>query len=331
MSEETYAFELELVYMDGSRKRTKYVTGSEAHAKRLGCLRPGVSHVENLTPLTRPEYRNTYGSKRGAGFTLIELQVVIVIILIVSAIALPTIYFAMSHRQVSEGARILQGALAGARDDAIHNNSPSGFRLLPDPAFPIQRLADGTIDPSQPLASNRMIPIAAAPDYTTGRVLKVDTSQLPAGFMPYPALMCAEAVVSPDPATGAPLPNEPTSWWWNIRLGDKIQIAGAGKWYTVVGPCVITAAPIVLNGVTYSNPELFVNIGPPNTPSPYATTQVGVAVRPEFLWLVNGRDDNGNGWIDEGFDGVDNDGDGLIDETHCALHPLYGEWEVETW
>ena len=37
----------------------------------------------------------------------------------------------------SEAARILQGALVGARDAAIHNNTPSGIRLLPDPAFPI--------------------------------------------------------------------------------------------------------------------------------------------------------------------------------------------------
>ena len=43
----------------------------------------------------------------------------------------------------------------------------------------------------------------------------------------------------------------------------------------------------------------------------------------EFLFLVNGQDDNRNGFIDEGFDGVDNDCDGVIDDL--------GEWEVETW
>ena len=31
-------------------------------------------------------------------------------------------------------------------------------------------------------------------------------------------------------------PNSPTSWFWNIRVGDKIQINNAGPWYTVVGP-----------------------------------------------------------------------------------------------
>ena len=33
----------------------------------------------------------------------------------------------------------------------------------------------------------------------------------------------------------------------------------------------------------------------------------------ERLYLVNGQDDDGDGWVDEGFDGIDNDGDGTID------------------
>ena len=44
---------------------------------------------------------------------------------------------------------------------------------------------------------------------------------------------------------------------------------------------------------------------------------------PEFLLLVNGVDDNANGWTDEGWDGVDNNGDGNIDEL--------AEWESEVW
>ena len=72
---------------------------------------------------------------RRRGFTLIELLVVILIILLVSAVALPTVFSALNHRQVSEAGRIFQGALVGARDKAIHDNQPSGIRLLPDPTF----------------------------------------------------------------------------------------------------------------------------------------------------------------------------------------------------
>ena len=55
-----------------------------------------------------------------------------------------------------------------ARDSALHNGTPSGIRLLPDPAFPLIYLANGQIDPTQPLAANRIIPIEAAPEYSEG-------------------------------------------------------------------------------------------------------------------------------------------------------------------
>ena len=74
-------------------------------------------------------------AKARRGFTLIELMVVMLIILVISAIALPTIVASYSHRQVSEAGRIVQGAFVGARDNAIRNNRPSGIRLLPDPVF----------------------------------------------------------------------------------------------------------------------------------------------------------------------------------------------------
>jgi hypothetical protein len=91
------------------------------------------------------------------------------------------------------------------------------------------------------------------------------------------------------------------------RIGDQIQFNNCGTWYTVAGPIVIGPTD-----TTTGNSEQFINIGPPGTPT---NSQ-------EFLYLVNGRDDNGNGWIDDGFDGIDNNGDGRIDEP--------AEWEVET-
>ena len=121
------------------------------------------------------ERRRRQAGRRG--FTLIELLVVILIILLVSAVVLPTVLPAISHRQVSEAARILQGALAGARDTAINTNAPAGIRLLPDPALnghqPVN--ACSTLDPTRILASNRYIPIQLAPDYSEGLV-NVDTS-----------------------------------------------------------------------------------------------------------------------------------------------------------
>ena len=89
-------------------------------------------------------------------FTLIELLVVIAIVAIVTVLG--TVLFGqLGHAQVSAGARALQG-----------------IRLMPDPAFPVQYLPDGSIDPSQPMASNRIIPIQTAPPYGTGRMNMID-------------------------------------------------------------------------------------------------------------------------------------------------------------
>jgi len=258
-------------------------------------------------------------SSHRPGLTLVELLVVITIILVISAIALPSILSALSHRQVSEAARILQSALVGARDAAIHNNAAAGIRLLPDPAFPLVYLPSGQLDPTQPLAANRIIPIEWAPEYTEGLV---NPAAGPGHFPGLAAskawLLLVEAVVNQTTTPG--LPNAPTSFFWNIRVGDKIQINGVGTWYTVVGPLVIyPASP----GSPGQNSELYVNVGPPDSPSPIRATQGGVSVHPEFLYLVNGRDDNNNGWIDEGCDGVDNNNNGVIDEP--------AEWEQESW
>jgi hypothetical protein len=79
------------------------------------------------------------------------------------------------------------------------------------------------------------------------------------------------------------------------------------------------------------NPELFVNVGAPGTTSPLQMTQGGNTVNPEFLFLVNGQDDNGNGWVDEGWDGVDNN---LAFEKANNLSQLVdelAEWENESW
>ena len=255
-------------------------------------------------------------SHRG-GFTLLELLIVITIILLISAVALPTIIPAPSHRQVSEAARVVQGALVGARDEAIHTNQPSGVRLIPDPAFPIVRLADGTIDPSQPLAYNRVVPIGPAPAYSDGGVSTYPdavggSSQYAAairtvnGQAGVPCLVVEAAVVD---AAGLPVP--PANWFWNIRAGDRITIGASGKQYVIVGPMVV--------GQAAGNSEMFVNIGPPGAILPTLNGPQPC----EYLLVVNARDDNGNGWIDEGFDGVDNNGNGQIDEL--------AEWEVEAW
>ena len=110
------------------------------------------------------------------------------------------------------------------------------------------------------------------------------------------------------------------TWFWNIRVGEEIQINNAGPWYTIVGP------------MTQPNPEGFINIGPPGTALPTLLS----GSPSEYLLLVNKRDDGAtqtaiaqgaanvpDGWVDSGWDGVDNNGDGIVDDA--------GEWEQERW
>lgn len=135
-------------------------------------------------------------------------------------------------------------------------------------------------------AATAVYPAYAAPSATgpPGTVLMIEQELFTGG--------------PPKPTDAAPsVPNAPTSWYWNIRIGDKIRMSDAGRTYTVVGP------------MSLPNPELFVNVGPPGAPSPLVrswTYANGTAtVSPEFLFVVNGQDDNNDGIIDNGWNGVD--------------------------
>ncbi len=262
------------------------------------------------------------------------------IILLVSAVALPSIVSAISHRQASEAARILQAALVGARDSAIHNNAVSGIRLLPDPTLNGLDAA-GNVDINQPLAMNRIVPLDAAPDYDEGKISIIqdrstNTPSTPfavAPAYPYPiginpltsqnisTLMVEECPVD----TTTFLANEPTSWFWNIRVGDKIRIGNAGQYYTVIGP------------MTQPNPELFVNDGPAGSATqlariytnPLNTQQTTGVIHVEYLFLVNGADDDGDGFVDDGWDGVDNNGNNhrrRLRRVDRAREPGWERW-----
>jgi hypothetical protein len=282
--------------------------------------------------------------------------VVVVIILLVSAVTLPVIIPALASRQISEGARILQAALAGARDAAIRANAPRGLRFIPDP-----------LSPTGTLTYSRIVPIEPGPDYSEGLCQIVGDlvyANYGANYLyysPYPNPInagltyaaignfgkvlrveeCAYTVVPTFNGPPTAVPNAPTNWWWNVRVGDKIRIGDSGRNYTIVGPLTIYPSnPNTLG----QNPDLFVNDGPPtyvrNTgslyrdypaPVPIANPPAPVQsqVRVEFLYVVNGQDDNNNGFIDDGWDGINNNLNftpqliPIIDEV--------GEWESEQW
>ncbi len=224
-----------------------------------------------------------------SGFTLVEMLVVIAIVVIVSAATIPAIIPALENRRVSEAARVFQAALAGARDSAIRANSPRGIRLLPDPVFfpkaPTNAFGYRDNDTSA-FASSSYVPIETGPAYSEGVVQFV---------LPKTDGLIQLREVK---ASGG-LPNPPTSWYWNIRVGEQLRIDGTGLPYTIRGPMVIPAGR--------DNPEGFINNGTANAAS------IGIGASPQVLFLSNGIDDDGDGFADEGFDGLDNDRDGVTD------------------
>ncbi|AMV38835.1 prepilin-type N-terminal cleavage/methylation domain-containing protein [Planctomyces sp. SH-PL62] len=274
------------------------------------------------------------------GFTLVELLVVLLIVGIIAAVALPVVIPAISHRQVSESARIVQGGLIAARDAALRTNTPHGIRFLPDSTYngidpnepnPLLR---GQINPFRTLASNRFIPIEQPPGYSEGKVfLNTTTRAFNLQFDNAPSLtgpggLPSAAVYDSGrllmiiqsrfrtvyDSSGNPLyPLEsPTSWFWNVRKGDKIQVNNTGPFFTVVGP------------MDFDNPEKFVNVDPAAPALWFNHPVSGSKYYPEFLFVVNGEDDDKDGYIDNGYDGLDNNLINGIDDL--------GEWsEAEKW
>lgn len=282
----------------------------------------------------------TSSSRRGrdrAGFTLMELLVVVAIVVIVSAAAIPVVRPALSQRKVSSAALIVQAELARARDTAIRSNKPMGIRLLPSslPAF-----AFGGPTP----AYDRMLSIEPAPDYSSGLVSRKVPNGIPDG-QPNGAwgdrvgntLRVTEClfdyidVGTPGKPAYVQIPNERTNWFWNIRVGDKFVFGKnphEGHVYTVVGPMVVSGT---------GNPEGYVNGGSPQSGDPnyfFYDPQW-----PEYLILVNGQDDPNpftgfqNGYKDDSFDGIDNNGDGTVDPSpgvSLSLTPSdYNDYELE--
>jgi prepilin-type N-terminal cleavage/methylation domain-containing protein len=289
----------------------------------------------------RPRYRAQ--GRLYAGYTLIELLVVMLIILLLSAAAIPAIMPAIADQKVAQAAGVLYGELTKAHDDAVRSNEPRGIRLIPDQTFIM-----GTV---QSLTSSRLIAIEPGPDYSEGTVQRyfqpVPLSSTPPQTYPpplsvprFPQYQINGGVIPNDPLVypylvlheskwtlidtgGTPIavPKASTMWFNNVRQGDKIILGDSGKTYTIAGPVTnptigyrpfgTVADPSDTSYTNpYPNPQRFISFGPPGM---YLSTPVPGNYAFEFLFLTDGTDNDGDGYVDEGFDGIDNDGDGIID------------------
>lgn len=278
------------------------------------------------------------------GFTLVELLVVIVIVSIVSAVTIPTIFAALDEREFNDAASLIQSTLAAARDEAVRSGTPKGIRFLPDP--------DLTNVSSGIYVANRMVAIEQPASYNSGRTivgLAPVLQNIPVNTSPQTFATFNYVVATEDKAGAS---GALTSWYWNIRQGERIRFEDSSRAYTIAGPMrSFTKNGRYVPPDTMINPDHFLNLdivpttgnptrfismpsavlGSGTTPSSpnvsfssystqYVYDPVGGSmtvntpvIYDEVLILMNGQDDDGDGLIDEAFDGIDNDGDGVAD------------------
>jgi type II secretory pathway pseudopilin PulG len=245
--------------------------------------------------------------------TLTELLVVIAIILLLSAATLPTAYVAFAEREVSEAASLVQANLSLTRDRAAGTGQPQGIRFLPDPDLndPVSGL----------LVSNRMVALTTPPNYSEGQVIPIvevfNPPVIPTGIVAgnqIRRLAIYGAKTEHIPNTGGTLevPLPPTSWYFNIRQGDRIRIGGAGNVFTIAGPMTL--------GPQNRNPERFINQTVDLLVDGTPVRALPVNALYEILHVVNGRDDDGDGYIDEQFDGIDNSNSNLVDPAFNGVN-----------
>jgi hypothetical protein len=244
------------------------------------------------------------------GSTLIELMVWMAISAMIILAAGRFIPRWWADLWLSKGAAGVHAALYEARNAAVsgYRGKPGrvvGVRLLIDPEWTQARLADGTIDRTQPHAYARTVPLVEAEPYRSG-LASIHADGWPAGFTPLPGRLVLEQ--SPFDADGRPC--EPTTWFWLVRVGDVVTVRG--REYTVCGPTLVPFGP--------DNPDGCVNWGLPGAVASPLDRGAGPM---EWLYLTDRADDDGDGFTDEGWDGLDNDLDGATDEAD--------EWEQEAW
>ena len=104
----------------------------------------------------RRSLRHHCAARSRAGFTLIELMVVVGLILLLAVMTASAINTSISGDKVRGGARQVQSFLAGARDRAIYSKAPRGVRFL--------------LDSTNNRTVSSMVYIAPTDDWTQGTI-----------------------------------------------------------------------------------------------------------------------------------------------------------------
>jgi type II secretory pathway pseudopilin PulG len=163
----------------------------------------------------------TIGSSRTLrrGITLLELLIVMMIMLMITAAAIPIVVPAMKNRQMREASRMVSTYFSAARTRAIETGRPAGIMIERFNGLPYSLV---------------LTQIESPPPYsgdTTGARATVELA----------------GPTDPNSPTRVTNPVTVTTWLkvtmgttdfdpTLVRVGDRIQIGGQGPLYTILGP-----------------------------------------------------------------------------------------------
>ncbi len=196
--------------------------------------------------------------RHSAGFTLIELMVVVALLVLIASMTVAAINLNVNNDKVRAGSRQVQSYLAGARDRAIYSKAPRGVRFL--------------LDPTNNRTVSSMVFIAPTDPWTQGTIqlerLDADNSGPPADnwnsvTTPNPPAIVVRGFDNDPNYTSA----TPTDWvnLYNQGLltnGARIRIpADNGNWYTVTNTAQLASASLPGFSGTYYPPRLQLTVG----------------------------------------------------------------------
>ncbi len=224
-------------------------------------------------PLAGCEPRSTATSgaeaNRRAGFTLVEMMVVMTILLILATIAVLFVPRVLEQEKAVSGARMLVGWLEMAKAQALRDQAPRGVRLvLSDPNNPVAVSQVQFIQqPSDYIVQAPPAPQGSPPNLIPVRRMTIEVPPNGTYFL--------ARLETPQGYSGPPLPgftggfqNTGDSTNYPVQPGDYLEICGGGSLYKIIQPMppvtnpnpndvIILAKPAsgVLPSVSYPTPD----------------------------------------------------------------------------
>lgn len=211
--------------------------------------------MSHMHPIRRATARRAL--RQRAGFTLIELMVVVGLLVLIASMTVAAINVNTNNDKVRAGSRQLQSYLAGARDRAIYSKAPRGVRFLLTP----------TNSPSESSRTvSSMVFIAPTDPWTQGTIqlerLDANNDGTVDNYVNSPPNNPPTVIVrgyDNDPNHPYAPQTEWASLYYQGLLSDgaRIQIpANNGNWYTITNTKQLESASLPGFSGTYVPPRL---------------------------------------------------------------------------